>query len=150
MVTGHWMCSPAGSLAHQSSAFKHLEVVAEFFGARKRVLRGQYEDRFARELFARHVRQGPVLVGGVLFAVVEVVQVRGLVEQVGGNERDHSRLAATVLAQVENDSVTVSEKIHRRDRGGSAAIWIREKVELQVANIRGQVLRLFESAVHAG
>ena len=43
----------------------------------------------------------------------------------------------------------MGEEIHGRDRGGPADFRIGEHIELQVADVSGKDLQLFESAIHA-
>src|SRR5262245_28773475 len=71
----------------------------------------------------------------------------GLIEKVAGDEGHHSRVAAVILAEVEDHGVCIRQKTHGCNYGRSADAWIHEGVELQVTNIARQNLHLFERAV---
>src|SRR5438093_198361 len=73
--------------------------------------------------------------------------MRTLSEEIAGKEFDHPAHPTVVVTQVENESVGVREKSHGTARGGRTDLWLCEHIELQVADIGRQVLRVLESAV---
>ena len=74
-------------------------------------------------------------------ALAQVVQVGALVEKIGRQVGDHLRIAAAVVAQIEDDGVDVAEEVHRRRRRRPADVRIGEGVELHVADVRRPAAR---------
>src|SRR5258708_2559784 len=120
--------APSG-FANDGGAFQYFQIVGELFAAGKSFFGGQDEGRLAVEALAGNVGQSPILVGDVTFAGPKIVEVGALGEQIGGEERDHFGIAATVFAQVEDDRVDVGEKVHGGDGGWPADFGFREEIE---------------------
>ena len=70
------------------------------------------------EFLAGNIGRRPVLVVVALLAVVQIVQVRRIVEEIRRDEGDHLRLAAAVVAQVEDMASTFPRKFIAADGGG--------------------------------
>src|SRR6266581_5046423 len=91
------MRATASRLAHQRGALQHLQVVAELLRTRKSSAGCQHEYRLVGQSVSWNRRARPRLLGRIF---PRVVQVFGMVEEVGSHERDHGRLTATVVAQI--------------------------------------------------
>ena len=71
-------------------------------------------------------------------------------EEVGADERDHRRVAAAVLAQVDDERVGVGEEVEdRRRRSRRPTSGVEEAAELDVADVARQPLDLLEAVVDA-
>jgi hypothetical protein len=79
---------------------------------------------------------------------VEVIDVRSLREQIRRDERDHVRIAAAVVAHVEDHGVDIAERRECFGRLRRAHVDGAEHVELDVADVAGELLRLHEAAIH--
>ena len=141
------MRSAAGGLADDGGALLILQIKGELLGAGKGPRRGQYKDGLLREPWSGQVREGPVLFGRVLFAVVDVDQVCRLIKEVAGNQCDHVRLSAAVLPQIEDESIGMGHKAHRCCHRWPAERGIHEAIELDVADVIGQDLNFAKGAV---
>src|SRR4051812_25264957 len=73
--------------------------------------------------------------------------MRPFSEEVAGDESPHTCYPAVVVTQVEDERVAVGQEIHRRARRGCADVRVSEEIELQVADVRLQVLCSLESAI---
>src|SRR5260370_3661573 len=139
------MRTAAGRLTDDGGAFLILQVKCERLGARERVVRREHENSLLRQPRSWQVRQWPVLLRQVLLAVIYVDQVRRSIEQVARNQRNHRRLTAAVLPQIENDRVGMRYKGHRRNDRGPAEGGIHEFIELNVAYVIRQDLNFFRT-----
>src|SRR6185312_1142900 len=141
------MRAASGRFPDDRRALGVLHAIREVLRAGEGSLRGQDEDRLADDLLAGHIGPGPALGGLVLLAVVDVVEPRPLLEQVRGDEVDHFGVATPVVPQVDDERVDIGEEIDRSRRRRTAHLRRPEEVELQVADVRVETLRLFEAAV---
>ncbi len=64
-VTGNRMGAASGDFADEGCAFQILEVVAELLGTRESSLRREHIGRLRVQSLPGHVRQSPILVGGL-------------------------------------------------------------------------------------
>ena len=101
------MCSSSRSLPNNGRPLQALQVVSKFLRAGKRTLGSEHVDRLLRQSGSGNIGQRPILLREVLLAVVKIVQMGGLIEQVTGDHRDHLRIAPAILAKIEDDRVYV-------------------------------------------
>ena len=134
-------------VVNDGGTLEGFQVVSEFFSTGERVTGSENEGRLPFQAFAGNVRQSPILVGLVGFAFPKIVEVRGVVEEIAGDEGDHFRIASTVFAEIEDDGVHVGEKIHGSDCGGSANIRVGEEIEFDVADVARKMFDLFETTI---
>jgi hypothetical protein len=83
----HRVRTAPSSFSHENGTFQVFQVVTEFFSTREGGRRREYEGRRIRQPIAWDIRQRPGLSCRVLFAVVEIIKMRGLVEEIGGSRR---------------------------------------------------------------
>ncbi len=68
-------------------------------------------------------------------------------EEVGADELDLGRVAAAVLAEVDDDGVAVGQEVHGRDGRGPGLVGRIENAEIEVADIPGEPLHLAEAEI---
>src|SRR5258708_34204185 len=90
------MCAASRRLTHKRGAFQHLQVVAELLRAGESRGRGQHISWLVHQVVSRNGWQCPRLLRCIFPAVVHVIQVRRMVEQVGGDKRDPPRTSTMV------------------------------------------------------
>src|SRR5580704_2832484 len=81
--------SASRGLSNDGGSRQHLEDITELLRARKRPVRSQQIDRFAGERRAGHIWQRPELADGIFLAIVQIVEVRGLVAGTADIAWDH-------------------------------------------------------------
>jgi len=80
-------------------------------------------------------------------AVVEVVQVRRMIEEVRRDEGDHVGITAGVVAQIKDDRISLVQRSHRSRYSCPADRSIGKLIKFQIADIVRQDPDLFERAV---
>ena len=75
--------------------------------------------------------------------------MRGLVEEVCGDESNHLGIATAVVAEIEDDGVHVAKEVHRGHGRRTANGRIEESIEFQIADVGGQPFDLLEGTVVA-
>ena len=98
-------------------------------------MRGQDEYRYGGQTLAGDVGQRPVLFGFAAFALPQIIEMGRCREEVGGNQGDHVRIAATVLPQIDDEGIDVGQKIHSGNGRVAANPRIGEEIKLQIANL---------------
>src|ERR1017187_1538424 len=101
-MAGYGVCAATGCLADKGGALLRLEVIAELLAAGEGAVGREHEDRLGGEPRTGEVREGPVLGRLVAFAIVEVVEVGGLFENVRGHHVHHLWIASAVVSHVED------------------------------------------------
>src|SRR5690349_1806977 len=125
-VAGNRVSTTAGGLADNCGPLQVLQIVSELFGAGEGAFGGEHEYRLAAEPLSGHVGARPKLLRLVFFSIVEIVQVSPLFKEVTRDVGDHLRIAAAVLAQIDDEGVDATEEVHGRACGRAADIRVGE------------------------
>src|SRR5678816_3351052 len=73
---------------------------------------------------------------------------RSLAKEVAANQLSDARHAAAVIAQINNESICVSEELHRGDCSLGAKFGIDETIQLHIADVSVQTLDFFKSEIY--
>lgn len=143
----HGVSAAARGFAHDGRALLRLQVEREFFTSGKGLMRSEYVDGLIHKPWPGKPGSRPELVSLVFVAIGEVINVRGLPEQIRDHEIDHVGIAAMVFPQVKNKRIGMRQEVHRRYDCGSANVRGRKRTELDVPNIVTEDFDLRKSTV---
>jgi hypothetical protein len=145
--TSHGMGAATRRFAHDGAALLRLQIEGKFLPSRKGFVRSEYVDGLIDKAWSRNPGKCPVLVGLVVVAVGEIVDMGRLPEQIGNHKVDHTGIAAMIFAQVKDQGIGMRHKVHCGHDRRSADVRVRKRAELDVANVVIEDLNLGESAV---
>src|SRR5579864_2710360 len=131
----HRVSATARSFTHDGGALLCLQVESEFFTSGKGLVRGQYVDRLINKPWPGNPGNRPELVDLVFVTIGEIVNVRGLAEQIRDHKIYHAGIATMVLPQVKDEGIGMRQKVHGRYGCGPADIGRGKRTELDVPNI---------------
>ena len=77
-MTGDRMGAASGGFANEGGTLEVLEVAAELFGAGKSLLGDEHIGGLSIQTLPGHVGERPILMGGIVLALPDIVQVGGL------------------------------------------------------------------------
>src|ERR1700683_529029 len=131
----HRVGAAARRFTHNRGALLRLQVESEFFTSGKGLMRSEYVNGLINKSWTRKPGSRPELVPLIVVAILEIVNVRRLPEQIRNHEIDHVRIATVVLPQVKDQGIAVRQKTHCRYDCRSTNIRRGKRTELDVANI---------------
>src|ERR1035438_5458112 len=143
----HRMSAAARDFTHDGCALLRLQIEGELLPSGKGSVRGEDIHRFIDETLSRNPGECPVLMGLIIVASGEVVDMGWLSEKIGNHEIDHAGIAAMVLTQVKDERIRVGHEAHRGDDCRSAEFRRREGIEFDVSDIVVQDFKLGKSAI---
>ena len=105
----------AGRFADDDRALARLQIVRELLGGRKRAPAGQHVDGLGgAELGSLHAWIGKEIVSAIGHAPIERIEMNGFrAEQIAAHESDRFGLAASVVADIEDDRRCIGGRVHR-------------------------------------
>src|SRR4029077_15968081 len=145
--TFHGVGAAARSLAHDDRAFLRLQIESEFFASGKGLMGSEYVHRLIDKPWPGNKRSRPELVSLIFVAIFEIVNVRGLPEQIRDHEIDHVGIATMIFPKVKDKGIGICQKIHCRYDCGSADIRRGKRTELDVPDIVTEDFDLRKSTV---
>src|SRR6202035_411299 len=121
-------------LSHQRGSIQHLQIVAESLGGGESRVGSEHKSGLVCQSISGNRWKRPALFRGVFAAVVEIVEVRGTVEEVGRDESDHVGITARVVPYIKDDRIRVVQRSHCSSYRGSADRSIRKLIQFQIAD----------------
>src|ERR1700733_15317021 len=106
------MGGPSRSFPQEQDPLSRRHIEGKFLPSRKSFVRGEYVDGLIDKAWSRNPGERPVLVGLVIVAVGEIVDMGWLAKQIGNHEIDHTGVASVIFAQVKDEGIGMRHKVH--------------------------------------